>query len=128
MRTPRGYYIRRRRLRLQGGEAALQAVVHRFGPQLATVAPRVLELINSGLTTPVEGVLDAQGAMASLQALRVAGPVMPAEMEPDMLRWLHLVVQHCLRHPRSIVRNLGAKCAAALATSRPDTLIPDILR
>jgi hypothetical protein len=55
----------------QGGEAALQAVVLRFGPQLPTAAPQVMDLIDSGLasTSPV-GVLDAQAAMASLQALR----------------------------------------------------------
>ena len=117
-------------MQVQGAEAALQAMVLRFGPQLMTGLPRLPELISTGLAPSQSlehGSLDQQAAMEALQVLRVTGPLMPDELQPQVRQWLQQL-ELALRHECSIVRALAAKCAAALAKANPAACLPLLLR
>ena len=113
-------------MQVQGAEAALQAMALRFGPQLMTGLPKLPELISAGLA-PEHASLNLQAAMEALQVLRVTGPLMPAELLPQVRQWLQQL-ELALRHERSIVRALAAKCAAALAAAKPAAYLPLLLR
>ena len=117
-------------MQVQGAEAALQAIILRFGLQLMTGLSRLPELISAGLApsqSPEHASLDPQAAMEALQVLRVTGPLMPAGLQPQVCQWLQQL-ELALRHERSIVRALAAKCAAALAKANPAAYLPLLLR
>ena len=117
----------RRSYLLQAGEEALQAVVRRFGKAVLTEAPKFKELIEGGYRLTVLSSPPSQTVLESLECLRVAGPVMEPELNPQLEEWLRQTLVF-LGSEDSAIRLAAARSAVAVVRSRAEVLMNPFMR
>ena len=112
---------------LKGGEEALQAVVRRFAKDVLAEAPKVRDLIEGALNSKTSTETDSRATVESLECLRVAGPVMEPELNPELQSWLTRAFGY-LNADDSSIRLAAARSVVAVVRSRPETLMNDFTR
>ena len=107
---------------LQGGEQALQAIVRKFGKVVLTEAPKIKELIEGGHKIASLSATGSQTVLESLECLRVAGPVMEPELNPQLKDWLRHALKFLVAND-STIRLAAARSAVAVVRSRTEVLM-----